>query len=51
MGHGNDRSDSGCEQVTGICECGNEHSGSIEAVVSWLGENQLVSQEKLRSVE
>jgi len=30
VGYGLDRAGSGWEQVVGICECGNEHSGSIK---------------------
>jgi len=29
-GHGLDRAGSGCGQVAGTCECGNEHSGFIK---------------------
>jgi len=29
-GHGLNRAGSGCGQVTGTCECGNEPSGSIK---------------------
>jgi hypothetical protein len=31
-GHGLDRAGSGQKQVAGICECGNEPSGSIKCV-------------------
>jgi hypothetical protein len=30
VGHGLDRSGSGQGQVTGICKCGNEPSGSVK---------------------
>ena len=42
---------SGYGQVAGSCECGNEHSGSKNAGISWLAEYLLVSQEGLRSME
>ena len=38
LGHGLDRVCSGQGQVAGICECGNEHSGTIKCgeFLDWL---------------
>ena len=37
--------------MAGSCECGNEHSGSINAGIYWLAEYLLASQDVLCSVE
>jgi hypothetical protein len=37
--------------VAGSCECGNEHSGSINAGIYWLAEYLLASQDALCSME
>ena len=37
--------------MAGCCECGNEHSDSINAGISWLAECLLASQEGICSME
>jgi hypothetical protein len=46
-----DRSGSGQEEVAGVCECGNELSGFINASISGLAEDLLASLYELCSME